>query len=271
MKKFLPTLLGAGLVLGFSYNVFTNSSGAPSGVTGGLGSPTCMMCHSGPTGTGTASISIQGNPSTYNPGQTYTVNVAVSEPGCTKFGFASRIIDINQNAAGSIASTSSETQIISGTNPQEITHTRAGTATTTPGSKRWSYSWTAPAAASAPDSVYFAAAINASNADNRNSGDRIYSANFIFKKSSPNATSLKTLEQANIYFNQDELHIQISPQTLEDHQLEVVDMQGKLVYRAHFGIGALPIQKVVALQIPDGIYSVIYRHGNKSESISLKK
>ena len=271
MKKFLPALLGAGLVLGFSYNVFTNSSGAPSGVTSGLGSPTCGMCHSGPAGAGSASISIQGNPATYNPGQTYTVNVSVTEPGCTKFGFASRIIDINQNAAGSIASTGSETQIISGTNPQEITHTRAGTSTTTPGSKRWSYSWTAPTAASAPDSVYFAAAVNASNADNRNSGDRIYSANFIFKKVSPNASSSKSLQHGNVFFNEEGLNIQLFPQRMEEQALEVIDMHGKVVYRAHFGVSSLPIQKVVALNVPEGIYSVIYRHGNQIESISLKK
>jgi hypothetical protein len=271
MKKFLPALLGAGLVLGFSYNVFTNSSGAPSGVTSGLGSPTCAMCHTGPVGTGSGTISIQGNPATYNPGQTYTVNISVTDPGCTKFGFASRIIDINQNAAGTIASTSSETQIIPGTNPQEITHTRAGTSTTTPGSKRWSYSWTAPASTSAPDSVYIGAAMNASNADNRNSGDRIYSANFIFKKTSPNSSSSKSLENGNVFFNAEGLNIQLFPQLLEEQALEVIDMSGKVVYRAHFGVSSLPIQKVVALNVPEGIYSVIYRHGNQIESISLKK
>lgn len=271
MKKLLPTLLASGLILGWSYDVFTNSAGAPSGVTSGLGSPTCMMCHSGPVGTGTASISIQGNPATYNPGQTYTVNVAVTDAGCTKFGFASRVIDINQNAAGSIASTGSETQIIAGTNPQEITHTRAGTSTTTPGSKRWSYSWTAPSAASAPDSVYFGAAMNASNADNRNSGDRIYSAGFIFKKASPNSTSQLSFQNGKVFFNSEGLNIQLFPEKLENQTLDVIDLQGKLVYRANFGIASMPIQQVVDLNIPEGIYSVVYRHGQKSESISLKK
>lgn len=271
MKKILPVLFASALCLGFSYNVFTNSSGAPSGVTSGLGSPTCMMCHSGPVGTGTAVLSIQGNPATYTPGQTYTVNVSVSEPGCTKFGFASRVIDINQNAAGTITSTGTETQIISGTNPQEITHTRAGTSTTTPGSKRWSYTWTAPSSASAPDSVYFAAAVNASNADGRNSGDRIYSAGFIFKKASPNAVGMKGLEHGKVFFVGDEFNIQLVPQILEEQMLEVINMEGKVVYRANFGLTNLPILRNVQLNIPDGIYTVVYHHGNRIESVTLKK
>jgi len=271
MKKLLPFVLGAGLVVGFSYNVFTNSSGAPSGVTSGLGSPTCVMCHSGPVGTGSANISIQGNPSSYNPGQTYTVNVSVNDPGCTKFGFASRVIDINQNAAGSIASMGAETQIISGTSPQEITHTRSGNTSSTPGSKTWSYSWTAPSGASAPDSVFFAASINASNADGRNSGDRIYSTGYVIRRTGPNASFSKSLSQGKVFFNSEGLNIQIFPEQMENQSIELVDMQGKLVYRASFGLSAIPIQKVVPINLPEGVYSLIYRHGHQIESISLKK
>ena len=56
-----------------------------------------------------------------------------------------------------------------------------------------------------------------------------------------------------------------------NNPIEIVDMQGKLVYRASFGRSAIPIQKVVPLNLPEGVYSLIYRHGHQVESISLKK
>ena len=79
------------------------------------------------------------------------------------------------------------------------------------------------------------------------------------------------MQHGNVFFNEEGLNIQLFPQRMEEQALEVIDMQGKVVYRAHFGVSSLPIQKVVALNVPEGIYSVVYQHGNQMESISLKK
>ena len=79
------------------------------------------------------------------------------------------------------------------------------------------------------------------------------------------------LEHGKVYFLGDELNIQLAPQVLEEQMLEVINLEGKVVYRANFGLTVLPILRNVQLNIPDGIYTVVYHHGNRIESITLKK
>ena len=58
--------------------LFAYPSGAPAGKTGGMSSSTCTSCHSLTPSSG--SLSLSGIPTTYTPGQQYSITVSMTPP-----------------------------------------------------------------------------------------------------------------------------------------------------------------------------------------------
>ena len=172
----------------------------PTGHTGAPGEDTCALCHTGGE-TFDGSLSIDA-PDQYQPGMSYTITVTLQDPGQARWGF--ELIPLRRDEgelvmAGSLTNLSLYTtiqEVFSGR--QYISHTSnefdvgepdgtyAGTAD---GPVLWSFTWTAPPAAS--DTVWFYAAGNAANNDGFNGdGDFVYTANtFALESSSTPVTS----------------------------------------------------------------------------------
>jgi len=180
----LPSVLAAFVGFLLSSNstnspVHAFSNGPPAGYTGAPReeSEACAECHVpvGDSPVGQISISA---PSTYVPGQTYTIIVTNSntDETRTRWGFQLTALDPSDEKAGNLQSTDGLTQVLANAGPgggrQYVEHNSAGTFIGQMGSASWRFNWTAPA--TDVGTVIFYAAGNHANNDGNTSGDFIY-------------------------------------------------------------------------------------------------
>lgn len=142
---------------------------------------TCVSCHNSfalnPDAIGTTTL--EGVPATYEPGRTYSLTLKVSHTDATalRWGFQMTAVAMNDGAgAGEFVATDPNTTMVlaamTGTRSY-IEQGYGGTAIGQAGGASWTFEWKAPSAAMGK--VGFFAAVNVSNADGSNQGDRIYS------------------------------------------------------------------------------------------------
>lgn len=146
------------------------SSGPPNEKTGAPGEGTCVDCHtSHPLNSGDGSLTIDA-PSTYHPGETYTITVEIADPGQQRWGF-----ELTQLGRGEITITDpTHTQLASLGNNQYIKHTSAGTFNGThDGPIDWTFDWTAPTN-DPPETITLYAAGNAADGGGSQFNDYIY-------------------------------------------------------------------------------------------------
>jgi hypothetical protein len=153
--------------------LLSNSQGALR-VTGSNTTAACAGCHAGKQVNsdplGSVTMSIEGSPEYYVPGNTYEVTVKTSYPGRHKFGFACDATDSNGTDAGIFsAGGNSETQELQ--QGSYITHTLGGTLGHED-SRTWKFNWTAPLGNIGDVTLYVGSV--AANANNMLSGDLVY-------------------------------------------------------------------------------------------------
>jgi len=187
-KLFRLIILSA-LLTGFSGFLLTHNAGAPPVHAFSAGPPAgytgapqeepeaCAECHV-PPDAGTGKISITA-PSTYVPGQTYSITVTHINPDPTRlrWGFELTVLDTaSDGKAGELQNPDGLTQVLNNAGPgsarQYIEHTAAGTFIGQQNGASWTFNWTAPAIDVGP--VIFYAAGNQANNDGNTSGDYIY-------------------------------------------------------------------------------------------------
>jgi hypothetical protein len=144
------------------------STGPPDGKTGAPGQGTCHDCHADfPLNSGDGFITIAA-PATFLPGSTHSITVTVGDPGQTRWGFEFSPLD---QGACTITNPDSTQLSASGGNTY-VKQTLAGTNAGSTGPMSWHFDWTAPA--TPPDTIFFYAAGNGANNNNRSTGDYIY-------------------------------------------------------------------------------------------------
>ena len=158
----IMTLLPTGLVLGFS-------TGPPAGYAGDPpGNNNCTACHTSfPLNSGDGELSLT-ELAEYEPGQTYTMTVNLSDPGQSRWGFQLIPKDENNVVSGDVIITDQTRTQFAG---DYLEHTSAGTNPGTDGNS-WSFDWTAPEVGAGPVTFYVAG--NAANNNGTNQGDYIY-------------------------------------------------------------------------------------------------
>ncbi|HEX2207948.1 MAG TPA: choice-of-anchor V domain-containing protein [Longimicrobium sp.] len=149
--------------------------GAPPGTTGGFGEPTCQMCHFGaelndPAG----SLTIEGLPVQYTPGQAYRLIIRLRRPDMAAAGFQLSARTAAGVQAGTLAPVDADgsVQVETAGRIHYAGHTEPGSRLATPGAAAWPVVWTAPATASGP--ITFHAAANAADDDRSALGDWVY-------------------------------------------------------------------------------------------------
>lgn len=153
-----------------SLSAIQSSSGI-AGRTGSPGESTCSSCHSG--GTGNTVISITANPEFINnqfiPGQTYTVNLNVSNNSYSYFGVGCEVLNASNNTNAGIFKTP-----LNGVKFVNAPNGRTNVVHTIPkngvGSASFSFEWVAPN--SSENIVFYIAAVAANNNSNIN-GDAV--------------------------------------------------------------------------------------------------
>lgn len=149
-------------------------------VTGGFGEQSCHLCHlDNPINAPGGSLTLEGVPPAFVPGETYPITVTISRQGLRRGGFeiAARFASGRQKRrqAGAWRLLDDRVQLIPGAVDRVLTfvqHNLAGSRAPASGRNSWTIEWTAPASPIAP--VQFNVAANASNNDDSPLGDYIY-------------------------------------------------------------------------------------------------
>ncbi len=175
----LKTLFVGASVVAVAVTVGKYSEGPPAGHTGGFGEPTCRQCHSdNALNDAAGSLQLEGIPDSYEPNKQYRIVVTLRSPGMRRAGFqfAARFeTGPNPGAqAGGLGPVDERVEVISSGQQtvQYAQHTREGTFGEEPDIAHWSVTWQAPL--EEIDSVVFHVAANASNDDDSEFGDFIY-------------------------------------------------------------------------------------------------
>jgi len=151
--------------------------GAPPGTTGGFGEPTCAQCHFGAERNNPAgSLTIEGLPERYTPGQAYRLIVRLRRPQMAAAGFQLSVRTAAGAQAGTlaVADSGAAVQVQTALGIQYAGHTEPGSRLATAGEAEWPVLWTAPATPGGP--LTLSAAANAADDDDDRSplGDYVY-------------------------------------------------------------------------------------------------
>lgn len=284
--QFLPVLAVVSGVLFFSfknessgvYGVFDsqrfhvlNTGGASAGNTGAPGENNCTQCHSGTVqaGAGFNVLEWADGISEYTPGETYTIQLSMTDAS-SKNGFQLLpLLASNNAAAGTITVTdATRTQLIPGTaGKQYLGHRTAGTP-----SSMWSFDWTAPA--TEQGDVIFYVATNKTNTNNGTGGDLIRLSQHVFA-GPENSTSLTEYQEIQnslrIHFDAEKsvLEILFTVENKEPLHINVTGVNGQSVLSKSIG-NSYPGENTKTVVIPQnlnsGIYIVNFFIGNKAYS-----
>ena len=173
--------LGAALPAALAFAVIASegaafSTGPPDGMAG---DPpmfrNCTMCHSDfEVDSGDGTLTLSGVPPVYDPGQTYTLTIDITQVDQMRWGFEMTSIAVGNDEGGSLVSIDGNTQVsgVIGDGARDyIKHTQVGTQMGA-SAGTWDVEWTAPVAGSGD--VEFFLAGNAANGNGFNTGDWIY-------------------------------------------------------------------------------------------------
>lgn len=230
------------------HQLHSYASGAPN-------ANACTSCHSGSainSGSGSASVSIIGNPTGYVPGQTYQVQVSVGTAGRSKFGFALSADNGSGANRGTLNSGGNSAVQVQN---NFVTHTASGVFGTD--SKTWTFNWTAPA--TAQGTVRFLAYGNASNSSNSDNGDLIYSATKTLAPATTGIADLTALGSVEVYPNpvKDRFNLSIQLKKGGIVKAELMNGNGTKVqqlFTESFEAGA----NLIPVHLPEGLSKGIY-------------
>ena len=163
-------------------------------VTGGFGEQSCHLCHlDNPINAPGGSLTIEGVPKLFMPGDTYAITVTISRDGLRRGGFeigarfasgkqkgrqagAWRLLDdrvqLIPGAVDHVVTPGAQPPVSQGAGLVFVQHNLAGSRAAVRGKNSWTIDWIAPAPATSP--VQFNVAANASNDDDSPLGDYIY-------------------------------------------------------------------------------------------------
>lgn len=268
------------IVQSFYQQALTNVLGAPAARAGSPfeGGFTCNLsgCHNSyPTQQRIGWITSNIPGSGYIAGQTYTVTAtATSSTSCIRFGFEiTPQTSTGVTAGTAIITNAAQTKFAVTGNPRWVTHTQTGTsASTTPGTKTWSFNWTAPA--SGTGTVTFYGAFNRANNLGTPLQDSIFTSTLVVAE---NPTAIWDSEPSDVSFNVYPVpareNIFIRLKTLDNYlpEIQLTDISGKIIRRVSDAGSASAAEHTFDIStsgIDSGIYFVRIIHGS---TVSVKK
>ena len=217
---------------------FSNVSGAPAARAGSPfeGNFTCNLsgCHNSyPLGSRPGWITSNIPGGGYVAGQTYTITATpVSSSSCVRFGFEITAQTSTGVTAGTIIVTNAtNTKLVSPPNTRWITHTLTGTnASSTPGTKTWSFNWTAPV--SGTGTVTFYGAFNRANNLGTALQDSIFTSQMVVPE---NPTGLFDVEQSDVLIDvypvpaSENIFIDLKLRNNQLPEIQLTDISGKVI------------------------------------------
>ncbi|TNE55598.1 MAG: T9SS type A sorting domain-containing protein [Bacteroidetes bacterium] len=211
-----------------------NSGGAIAGKTGAPGEGNCTDCHVGTANTNSQLnqlvMTVKGTTDVvteYEPGQTYTLGLAISGTS-TKKGFQATARTVSDNlTAGDLAAVTGSTARITQAQKQFINHASGTTSLS-----NFAFDWTAPDAGAGD--VRFYVSSNHTNGDGNTSGDEIHLSQFTFSENTSSASIAEAQAwEFSVYPNptSDELILKGEELTQYD-EVMILDLSGKVVLKS---------------------------------------
>jgi hypothetical protein len=167
------TLFKYGTLAVIAFTLLANSGGTPGGFSGsntdkGATCATGGGCHGNTLSTKTAQKMITSDiPSSgYEPGKTYTITLAPSKAGISKWGFEMACEASAGNIVGKFANSADVNIKSSGARATHKSSSNSGT-----DGRSWAISWTAPVAGTGNVNIY--AAVLAANGNGNYGGDNV--------------------------------------------------------------------------------------------------
>ena len=175
-----------------------NSDLPPARRTGAPNENTCATCHDGGLNDGVGTLSMEGVPAFYTPGQAYTISVTLTRSGSSRWGFElTSLKSSDGTAAGTLANTTPLTYIQTSSGKLYVSHTTLNNPSdgtfsgTVGGPVTWSFQWTAPPAGSG-GVIFYAAGVAADGSDDADAGDFVYTASKPSAEEIPSAVEMTT-------------------------------------------------------------------------------
>ena len=285
-KKFTYLLLAVATI--FVVTLTTSETNHPTGENGVAGSPgesTCAKsgCHTSyalNSGPGSLSMSSTMTGWEYQAGQTYTVTATVTQSGRSLFGICLEALDsLNRNGGSFTITNASETQIltktVSGVVRNEICHVYNGGAVSTPGSKAFSFNWTAPTDTNV-NTVHFYFVGMAANGTGSTGGDYVYSTTQNATRKASTVSGINNAEnalQVKVFPNPATDAIQVSSarngaQPLSVNIYNTAGMLVRNLYQDESGAATFSETFNVS-DLQTGLYFVKLENGNNSKTERL--
>ena len=211
------------------------SSNGKAGKTGSPGESDCTSCHAGTVNTGPGSVTIT-SPDligwAYTPGQTYTINVTITQASIPLFAFGFEALDASGANAGTLIITNSaETQIknftVSPNSRANVVHkTDAGLTT---GSHTFTFNWTAPSA-NIGNVTFYVAGMACDN-DGGTPGDDTYTSSQVVSFSSNINETYSDMIDVIVYPNpaKEKATIKYLLKKNAEVRIELVSIIGKVI------------------------------------------
>ncbi len=167
----LSGILVVSVALLLAGGAHANETGPPPARTGAPLEGDCTECHAGTAvNGGGGEVTIEG-PLAYEPGETYDLEVRITDSSVTKWGFELTVLDAASDAAvGTLTATASGTETVESGGRQYLRQTSVPSASE---SFAWLFEWTAPSE-DAGDVIFYAAGNAAGGFGNSPLGDHIY-------------------------------------------------------------------------------------------------
>jgi hypothetical protein len=227
----------------------SNGSGAPAGRTGapttqGGNELTCQNCHGGSINQGTnpVTLSIAGNPATFEPSTVYDMTVTFANPSGSGHGF--QIVALNpQLASTGTFQAGQGNKIITGVgNRQYVTHNSSGNNT-------WSFKWTSPATLPASVSFYVVSAARGA--------DRAFTLSRTIENTPTSVSGVNEKEAIALYpFNVDkDLFISAGNVANPILSWKMVDNTGRVILESE----ETKINEIERVSLPSGVHSGLYQ------------
>ncbi len=160
-------VIGTGAVL---------SDDGKAGYAKSPGENSCISCHTGTVGAGSIAMTSDMLDWQYVPGQTYTLNVTISQTGQTVFGLCTEALNAaNTNSGTLVAGTGSQIKTYNPNGRKSVVHLLNGGLVAN--TKTFTFTWIAPVAGTGNVTFYTAGV--AGNHNGQNSGDAVYTMNIV--------------------------------------------------------------------------------------------
>jgi hypothetical protein len=210
MKRFFTTskFLKLAMVLGLVFvgqQVISYTNNPPVKHTGAPNENNCTSCHSGTaitSGTNYNDLEISTNMKNgqYIPDSVYDITIKYKESGKSKFGFMATMLETtNDTKSGAITITNStrtakSSSSVNGSSREYVYHKGSGTSGS--GSISWDFEWKAPS--KNEGDLKFYVALNSTNNNSGNSGDKIILKEFDFEPSDDLPTASITTNSTTV-------------------------------------------------------------------------